>query len=205
MFKQFCQHHSWSICLYGAQNKMRLVVSWVGTTPPQGRDAIHLRQAGRQAEEWSWWWVSGGSSMKTPTRGITQQPELFSSVSITQPGDLCQPSMFTDTGFKTAGEGRRGGKGCCRRLSRKQPLGDRRLAIQSFEEPRYFPHRLDYLLSEDDDALLLGFLMFLLVQVNDPSNPYTFRVATVKYQGSDFQNWNRLIGEDTGKFGNGAS
>ena len=100
--------------------------------------------------------------------------------------------------------GKEGREGTLPEASRKQPLGDRGLAIQSFEKPRYFPPRLDYLLSEDDDALLLRFLMFLLVQVNDPSNPYTFGVATVKYQGSDFQKWNRLIGEDTEKFGKGA-
>ena len=50
--------------------------------------------------------MSVGSSMKIPTRGITQQPELFNGENRMQPGTLCWLPVFTDTGFRSAWEGR---------------------------------------------------------------------------------------------------
>lgn len=116
---------------------------------------------GRQEEEWSWWWVSVGSSMKIPTRRITQQLKLFSRVNRKQPGALCWLPVFTDTWFRSAWEGRWERKGQLQRLSRKQPLGDLILTIQSFGKLSYFSPSYTVLLSEDN-ALLLDFFMFLL-------------------------------------------
>lgn len=100
------------------------------------------------------------SSMKIPTRRITQQPELFSGENRMQPGTLCCLPVFTDTGFRSAWEGRWGRQGRLQRLSRKQPLGDHILTIQSFDKLSYFSPSYTVILSEDN-ALLLDIFIFL--------------------------------------------
>lgn len=159
---------------------MPLVISWVGTTPSQRSDATHPRQAG------------GGSEVMVSTYWQLQEnPKRNNSAAMCGPAAWATCSLelsagYPRTRFRIAWEGRWGGKGHHQRLSRKHPLGDHRLAIQSFEEPRYFPPRLHCLFSEID-ALLLGFLMLFFVQMGSPSNSYTLGVASVKYQGRDFQ------------------